>query len=309
MNKLSKFLREYLSVRRQLGYDLKRVEAMLLSFISFLKKKKAYHITNQLALEFATANSRASPSWQSRRLGVIRQFASYLHTFDARTEIPSKELLPFSYHRRPPYIFTDSDITNLLETFQSSMAQGAMEAHAYFVLFGLIAVTGMRTGEALALKNNSVDLSRGIITINESKYKKSRKIPIHSSVLKILRKYSRCKDKHLRKKASDYFFVNIRGTKLNKTDTYHAFRKAYTLSGIGKDAKYRPRIVDLRHRFAIKTLVNCYRRRINPETVIPTLSMYLGHENPKHTYWYLTATEELMSLIGKRIEEKFGGNV
>lgn len=308
MNRLYELVRDYLTVRRQLGFDLKNAETILISFTSFLKRKNTDHITTQLALEFATANLKASPSWQARKLGTIRRFASYLQLFDARTEIPPKELLPFKYHRRPPYLFTDGDISNLLETFHSSMKQGSIEAQTYYTLFGLIASTGMRTGEALALKIDSVDLRQGIITIYESKYRKSRKLPINRSTIKILRCYAKYRERQIRKKVSDYFFVNTSGRRLDNTGMYHAFRKACIVNKIGKEARFRPRIVDLRHYFAIKTLVNCHRRRMNPETVIPLLSMYLGHENPKHTYWYLTATEELMTLISDRVEEKFGGD-
>jgi integrase/recombinase XerD len=309
MGKLYEAVREYLTIRRQLGFNLRNVEATLNSFVSFLKRKNADRITTQLALEFVTANPKASSSWQASKLGVIRRFASYLHAFDIRVEVPSTELLPFSYHRRPPYIFTDSDIVNLLEIFQRNMTRKSIDAQTYYALFGLIAVSGMRTGEALALKDNSVDLKQGIITIYESKFRKSRKLPIHRSAIETLKHYCRCRNKHLGKKKSEYFFVNNRGNKLNNTIVQDTFKKACIKAEIGREAKFCPRITDLRHYFAIKTLVNCYKKKINPETVIPTLSMYLGHENPKHTYWYLTATEELMAFVGKCVEEKFGGKV
>lgn len=309
MSKLYEAVREYLTIRRQLGFSLRNIEMTLNSFVSFLKRKNADRITTQLALEFVTANPKASSSWQAKKLGVIRRFASYLHTFDTRVEVPSTELLPFSYHRRPPYIFTDRDIVNLLEIFQRNMTRKAIDAQTYYALFGLIAVTGMRTGEALALKDNSVDLKQGIITIYESKYRKSRKLPIHRSVIEILKHYYRCRNKHLGNKKSEYFFVNSRGSQLDGNNVRDSFKKACITARIGKEAKFCPRITDLRHYFAIKTLINCYRKKINPETVIPTLSTYLGHENPKHTYWYLTATEELMALVGKCVEEKFGGKV
>lgn len=165
----------------------------------------------------------------------------------------------------------------------------------------------MRTGEALSLTVDSVDLVRGIITISESKYRKLRKIPIHRSSMRVLNMYAKYRDKHVYKKVSDFFFVNIHGKKLNRDEMYHSFKKGCTASGIGKGARFSPRVVDLRHYFAIKVLINCHRKGMNPESVIPILSMYLGHENPKHTYWYLSATEELMTLICKRVERKFGG--
>jgi integrase/recombinase XerD len=307
MNRLFQSVKEYITVRRQLGFDMKHLESFLLSFALFLKKERATYITIKLALEFATANQKASRSWQARKLGAIRRFALYIRTFDKRTEIPPLVLLPFKYYRRPPYLFTDRDITDLLESFQFTMKKGSFEAQTYYTLIGLIAVTGMRSGEVLALTNGSVDLKKKIITIYESKYRKTRKIPVHQSTIKTLKQYVKCRDQQIRKKASDYFFVNTRGMRLVRTALQYAFINACKTVGIGKQAKFRPRITDLRHHFSIKTLVNCHRKRRNPEEIIPMLSMYLGHENPKHTYWYLTATKELMDLINNRVEKKFGG--
>ena len=200
MNKLYEKVKEYLTIRRQLGFSLRNVEYILNSFVLFLKIKNADYITTQLTLEFVTSNPKASSAWQAAKLRVIRRFASYLHTFDRRTEIPSTEPLPFSYHRRTPYLFTDREIVNLLEIFQRNMTRSFEDVQTYYTLFGLIAVTGMRRGEALDLKYNSVDLEQGIITIYESKYRKSRKLPIHRSTIKTLRKYCGYRNKYLCKK-------------------------------------------------------------------------------------------------------------
>lgn len=305
MNKLQKILGEYLTIRRSLGFELRDAEALLRKFIAYLKKKKCHHIKNELTMAFVTKNPKAAPSWQAHNLRTIRLFALYLQVFDKKTEIPPKELLSFSYHRRPPFIFEDDDIIHLLKAFQG---EGTFEMETYFVLFGLIAVTGMRTSEAYLLKNSSIDLKQGIINIHESKNHKSRRIPIRPSVVKALKRYTKLKNHHLHCITSDYFFVQSNGSKLNLGRTRRAFKRACTLAEIGKGAMFCPRITDLRHYFAVKTMVNCHKEGVNPETIIPVLSMYLGHENPKHTYWYLTTTEELMTLIEKRTE-KIGGNL
>lgn len=306
MINLSKILKEYLTLRRQLGFDLRNAEHILKSFILYMKQKGEYRITVKIALEFSTKNQKTSLIWQAKKLGIVRKFASYLCMYDAKTEIPSKELLSNSYHRRPPYIFSDEEIIRLLESCKNLLMKNPLRAKTYYTFFGLIAVTGMRTAEALALRRNAVDLEQGIITIFETKFRKTRKIPIHPSTTQVLKEYSEFRDQKLKKKISEYFFVNDHGQKLSAY-VRDIFKKACISAGLQKKGDFSPRILDLRHSMAVKTLINCYNAGVNADRVIPSLSMYLGHENPKHTYWYLTATPELMGLIVDRVEKQFGG--
>lgn len=306
MINLSKLLEEYLTLRHQLGFELHNAEHVLKNFVFYMKQKKKRHITVKIALEFATRDPQCSLTWQSAKIGIVRDFAAYLYIYDAKTEIPSKDLLPNKYHRRRPYIFTDEEIIRLLESCLGLLMKTPLKAQTYYAFFGLIAVTGMRISEALALSCNFVDLEQGIITIFESKFRKTRKIPIHLSTIKVLKEYSEFRDRQLKKKTSNFFFVNEQGLKLTR-GVQNTFKKACTLAGIHKKGNFSPRIIDLRHTFAVKTLVNCYITGINADTVIPTLAMYLGHENPKNTYWYLTATPELMGLIIDRLKKQFRG--
>jgi integrase/recombinase XerD len=305
MINLSKSVNKYLWMRRQLGFELKNAERILNQFTAYMKQQKKFHITSELALAFATKNKRASLVWQAKMLSVIRRFAQHHRLFDPKTEIPSEDLLPCSYRRQQPYIYSDKEIKQLLKSCQHFTAKDSIHAWTYYAFFGLIAVTGMRTGEAISLSRGSVNLNLGIITILESKNQKSRKIPIHPSVTKTLKQYSKVRDQFLKKTAC-YFFVDDRGEKLQPGIVYHAFRKLCSLAGISKKGKL-PRITDFRHTFAVKTLENCYSKGINPKKEIPALAQYLGHENPKHTYWYLTATPRLMKLVVKGLEKRFGG--
>lgn len=303
---LPKLVEEYLTLRRQLGFDLRNAEHVLKSFVTYMKQNNKSHITGEISLEFATKNHQASLTWQAKKLSIIRDFASYLCMYDPKTEIPSKDLLPNKYHRRRPYIFSDEEIIKLLESCLSLFAKNPLIAQTYYTFLGLIAVTGMRTGEALALSRDSVDLEQGIITICESKFRKSRKIPVHISTIKILKEYSEFRDRKLKSKISEFFFVNKHGQKL-PSSVQSTFKKVCDLAEIRRGDTLSLRILDLRHSFAVKTLVDCYKAGINADTVIPTLARYLGHENPKHTYWYLSATPELMGLIIDRSEKQLRG--
>lgn len=305
MKRLSKSVREYLHMRRRMGFRLKNTELILNQFIAFMREKKKSHITSELALAFATKNKRASLAWQAKKLGVIRLFAQHYRIFDPKTEIPSKGLLLCTYHRKQPYIYSDKEIKMLLTSCKHLITEGSINTWTYYTFFGLIAVTGMRTGEAISLSRVSVDINNKVITILESKNQKSRRIPIHSSVAKALKQYSKVRDQLL-KNPPQYFFVDDHGQQLKPNKVRLIFRKLCSLVGISNKDR-APRILDLRHTFAVKTLERCYSEGIDPEMEILTLANYLGHRNPKHTYWYLTATNTLMSLIIRNLENRYGG--
>lgn len=308
MKKLFKAVQEYLCMRHQLGFKLDTAKYVLNGFAAYAQRKKASHITNELALEFATQNRNSSPFRSAVKLGIIRRFALHLRTMDPHTEVPAPDLLPYSYHRRSPYIYSNSDIIKLLNACINLPTSNPLRSQTYYTLFGLIAITGMRIGEALALDCESVDLTLGIITIRESKFRKSRKIPIHTSTIKRLAEYAKDREHCYGKQKSPYFFVNNLGDGLEESSVCKVFIKACVAAGLRKKGQSGgPRIIDLRHSFAVRTLIRCYKEGLNADSIIPTLSTYLGHENPVNTYWYLTATPELLSLINTRLEKKFGG--
>ena len=310
MTRLFKAVQEYLTMRYQLGYKLRRATSVLKGFAAYAKQKKVSHITTKVALEYTTQNRNAAPpSWASR-LGIIRRFALHMRLLDPLTEVPPPYLLPYSYPRKSPYIYSENDILKMLESC-NILSNHPLDAKTYYTLLGLIAVTGMRPGEVLNLKRDSVDMSLGIITILDSKFRKTRKIPVHKSTIKVLQEYVKLRDLNFRKKIAPYFFVDERGHGLQAGTVRSIFAKICTQAGLrnkGKHAGSRsPRLMGFRHTFAIKTLVRCYQNDLNVDIVMPILSMYLGHENPIHTYWYLSATPKLFSLINARLEKKFGG--
>ena len=308
MKRLFKAVQEYLCMRNQLGFKMDTAKYVLKGFLAYMQKKKASHITSEIALEFAMQNRNSSPFQWAKRLGIIRRLAIHLHTIYPLTEVPAPDLLPYSYYRKSPYIYSNRDIVKLLDACKNLPTRSLLQAQTYYTLFGLIAVTGMRISEALALDCESVDLTLGIITIRESKFRKSRKIPIHTSTIERLVKYAKDRNRYYGKPKSSCFFVNGFGARLHASSIWDVFDKVCVVAGLRrKDVTGGPRIMDMRHTFAVTTLIRCYQEDLNADVIIPTLSTYLGHENPINTYWYLTATPELLNLINTRLEKKFGG--
>lgn len=305
MVSLEKSLTEYLKLQRTLGFKLKDADRFLRSFISFLKDNRSSIITTKLAFQWATQPANAQSMYHASRLCMVRHFAQYRITQDPRTQIPPAELLPFRYNRKTPYIYTDKEIKRLLKSTKYLRSETPFKARTYSTLFGLVAVTGMRISEALNLNSNDVDLSDNIITVRESKFGKSRLVPIHQTTQRVLKRYSNLRDKIYPKSWS--FFVSENNTPLN----YQAVRRAFIklsrkVGSRGKCGQRDPHLHDVRHRFAISTLIGWYRRGVDVEKYLPVLATFLGHVKISYTYWYLSATPELLRLAAKRLDKTKG---
>lgn len=304
MNKLFKSISDYLTMRRQLGYKLAHVAGVLKRFAEFMMQKKRNIITTNLVIEFVTKNHSKKSCWTTKKIGMIRGFAIYQHAIDQRTEIPPRHLLRYKYTRRTPYIFNDNEVSQLLKAVSGSVGKRQL-ADTFYTFFGLIAVTGMRTSEAISLNNESVDLSEGIIEIRYTKFQKSRKIPVHPTTIEALKRYVRNRDMHYLVLPASAFFINHHGDRLDRTTVQKIFRKMCVRAGVGATAHLKPRILDFRHSMAVRNLQRCYEEDLDVDQIIAILAHYLGHENPEYTYWYLTMTPELFSLINLRTEKKY----
>jgi integrase/recombinase XerD len=302
---LSKEIEIYIRMRQQLGFKLRSIKYVLWGFGTYVKKKKASHITTKLALEYAMRNRHCSLFQQSVKLGIIRRFAHYLRTIDPQTEVPPQHLLACSYKRPAPYIYTANEISKIQAAFLNLPSSCHMERYTHYTLFGLLAATGMRISETLSLRCDSVDLKHGLITIHESKFKKSRKIPIHASVTRELKKYALYRDTYCAAK-SLFFFVTVRGNEVRADSLRKAFATALALVGL-KGHKFR--IMDLRHTFAVRALARCHKEKRDATAMLVALSRYLGHESPANTYWYFSATPELLRYINNRLEDALGGDL
>ena len=299
MNPLERAAQDYVALRRSLGFKLRWVPNFLTDFVSFLKEKCADHITVPLALQWAQRNRKAKPVTVAGRLSLVRGFARYRSATDARTQVPPWGLLRCRSRRVPPYLYTDEEVQSLLK---AARELGGLHGQTYYCLFGLLSVTGLRINEALTLRPQDVDPNKACCTILETKFGKSRLVPIHASTQEELAQYARQRDRTFRRNLA-FFFVTRGGNRFYPGAVRRVFYSLSRQIGIrGPNASYGPRLHDFRHTFTVKTLVNWYRSGENIERYLPALATYLGHGNLTDTYWYLTACPELLGLAVKRFE-------
>jgi integrase/recombinase XerD len=304
MSGLQAHVDEYLRLRRALGFKLKEDERTLGQLVAHLEAAGASTVITELAVRWARQSVGVHPNQWAKRLRVARGFAAYLHTIDPTTEIPSPDVFPTRRQRATPYLFSQQDICRLLQ--EARRLRHPMRAASYEALFGLLAVSGMRIGEAIALGHEDVDLDAGVITIRKPKGDRARLVPLHPTATEALRRYAAVRDRLCPRPRSRAFFLSSAGTPVLAESLRKAFREIMT--GIGlRTAAVRPRVHDLRHRFAVQTLIDWQRSGENIDERMTTLSTYLGHVSPADTYWYLSGSPELMALAADRLAERFGG--
>ncbi len=306
MNRLRTAVRDYLAMRRGLGFKLAKHEGGLREFLSFLARKRSSRITVNLALEWATLNANQKPYDWAARLTIVRGFARYWSATDSSTEVPPPGLLPGRPPRAQPYIYSDREIRALLKAAKNRPSIDPLRSWTYHCLFGLLAVTGLRLGEALNLQRKDMDWSESILTIRGAKFGKSRLVPVHASTCKVLADYVKRRDRRFGARTGGHFLANKNGNPLDKGEVHRTF---YTLSRqIGLravNASRGPRLHDFRHRFAVQTLLHWYRNGEDPRRRLPVLSTFLGHAHVTDTYWYLTGTPELLGAAGQRLEKRW----
>ena len=303
MKRLEQALKDYLNIRRSLGYRLQKTEGLLRNFVAFLQAEGAPYITRELALRWATQPAKAEPSTWAGRLGTVRRFAIWHSAIEPRSEIPPTGLLPYRYHRKPPHIYSDEEIEKLLRRTQQLPSPKGLRAHTYTTLFGLLLVTGMRVNEALGLDRLDVDLKLGIVHIRRTKFGKSRYVPVHPSTVEALKKYAESRD-HIFPAPTAAFFLSERGRRITASIVHYTFATLSQRIGLRAGAKGRghgPRLMDMRHRFATRTLIHWYRAGLDVERELPKLATYLGHVHINYTYWYLEAVPELLQLATDRL--------
>jgi integrase len=301
---------DYLVTRRAMGYKLFYQGQMLAQFAAYLDAAGAEHLTIDHAVAWAKQPAQGAAAWWAVRLSTVRAFARYLSALDPATEIPPHGLIREPSHRIVPHIYSPDDIHRVLQA--AGRLPIAHRADTYQTLIGLIAVTGMRNGEAVRLDRDDVDLEQGLLTIRNSKYGKSRQIPIHPSTVEALAAYARRRDgrryrpdgrRHHHPPSSASFFTSTTGTRLLRDNVSTVFPRLVRDAGLVVSGRDRPpRLHDLRHSFAVATLIRWYRQGLDVEQRLPVLSTYLGHIAPKSTYWYLTAVPELLELIADRLD-------
>lgn len=293
---------EYLAVRRALGFELVRQGALLLKFAEHLHASGADTLTTEIAYSWARESEHASVTWQSQRLSVVRGFARHLQGIDPRTEIPPLDLIPARFRRAIPHLYTGAEIERLMSAADTLTPM--LRAASYRTLIGLLAVTGMRVGEALGLDRPDIEAEHASILIRHGKGGKHRRIPVHASTLDALADYSQLREqRHPHPKAPDSFFLTGRGTRPNYTTISQGFAVLRARAGLDDPpGSSPPRLHDFRHTFVLRTLLAWYRAGSDVEAQLPLLSTYLGHVDPVSTYWYFQAEPHLLQLAADRLE-------
>jgi len=306
MNALRAALAEYLAVRRSLGFELRQVGYYLDDFVGLAETEGAAHITTDLALRWAKRAVNAQPANWAQRLGIVRRFAVWCSAADPQTEIPPDGLLPHRYRRKPPHIYSDDEIERLVQAAAALPSPNGLRARTYSTLFGLLAVTGMRVSEALKLDRTDVDLQEGILTIQRTKFGKSRLVPLHPSSGEALADYSGRRNAIFSAPSTQAFFVSDDGTRVTGWSARRTFATVSRQIGLrapsGNQRHGRgPRLHDMRHRFAARTLIDWYRTGVDVEREMPKLATYLGHVHVNDTYWYIEGVPELLQLATERL--------
>lgn len=307
MSKLRDASTEYLQLRRNLGYKLRTVDSALRSFVDFAERENACFITVDLALRWAQEPHDVQPATWASRLRTVRRFAIWLSAADPRTQVPPAGLLPHRYGRKRPYIYSDAEIKKLVQTACQIPSPAGLKGRTYSTIFGLLAVTGMRISEALAFDREDVNLDEGILRIRRTKFGKSRLVAVHESTRQILTDYAHERDRVVRRPATTAFFLSEGGSRVTEWATRYNFANVSREIGLRSPRKvcghgHGPRLHDMRHRFAVCTLLNWYRAGIDVEREIPKLATYLGHVHVNETYWYIEAVPELLQLATRRLE-------
>ncbi|RLB51783.1 MAG: integrase [Deltaproteobacteria bacterium] len=312
MNGLAKALEEYIVLRRALGFELRHAARTLPGFVAFLEHEGAAFITTKLALQWAQQDPESSSVTRSDRLSMVRRFATWLSASDPRTEIPIALLLPRRYQRPMPYIYSNEEIEALIVAARSLPSAKGLRGFTCATLFGLLAVTGMRIGEAVALNQNDVDLESGVLSIREGKFGKSRFIPIHATTRGALDEYAKKRSVILPVPRTPAFFTSDRGRRLSEWSAGDNFARVSRAIGLrpsrtGRRRGRGPRLHDLRHRFAVSTLINWYQSGADVDRELPKLATYLGHNGPDQVYWYLQAVPELLEIATERSRRRTTG--
>lgn len=296
---------EYLAYRRRLGVQLHFEGWSLKSFARYADGSgHRGPLTTELAVRWAQLPADATPTYQARRLGVVRVFASYRAIFDPGTEIPPEGLLGPAPRRPTPHIYTEAELEALLAAARRLRSPTGLRPRTYATLICLLSCTGLRISEALRLTRDDVDWGQKTLTIRQTKFHKSRLVPLHPTTVQALETYARFRDRCHPIPRTDAFFVSERDTPLayrTVDDVFGTLRSH--LPSLSRSEGRAPRIHDLRHTFACRRLLRWYAEGVDLDHTILSLSTYLGHTQVKHTYWYLTAIPELFALAVARFEQ------
>lgn len=291
---------DYLARQRDLGFALRIDGRQLLNFARFVDGV-GHHgpLTVDLMVQWATQPSLRPRQFPARRLDVVRPFARHLAALDLTTEVPPRGILGPRRRRPLHHIYTNEEIAALIAAARQITPHNGLRPATYATLFGLLAASGLRISEALRLTRGDVDLLAGVLTVRMTKFRKSRLVPLHSSTTSAMRAYAAQRDVAVPQPPSPVFFTTSLGTPLPYSTVRGVFRRL--CATLGWESRIpRPRIHDLRHTFACQRLQQWYAEGIDVTPHLAALATYLGHAKITDTYWYLTATPDLLALAAGR---------
>ena len=294
-------LEEYLAVRRAMGFKMERHEKLLTQYVGFLAENGETVVTIDNAVAWAALPAEARTRWHALRLSAVRGFAAWLNAADPAHQVPPARLIPQGGRGIVPYLYTDEEIAALAR--EAGRLSGRLRAATFATLVRLLAVTGMRVGEAIRLDRGDYDPAAGVLTVRDTKFGKSRHLPLHPTAVTGLDEYARLRDEIMPAPPSPALLLTARGCRLRYERTWETFHAVTVSAGLKpRSSACRPRIHDLRHSMAVATLLSWYRSGADVEAMMPQLSAYLGHSDPRHTYAYLSAAPELLALAAGRLQ-------
>ena len=307
---LQQRINDYLAERRRLGFELHSRDTLLAGFARYVAAQNHHGpLTADLMIEWAHHDKwhHETPATWAVRLARIRHFARYLKQFEPETEVPDESVFGPEAGRVAPHIFHDEEIVQLLAAARQIGPSGSIRPATYEILFGLMASTGLRVSEAIRLLDTDVDLKLGMLTIRQTKFAKSRQLPIHPTTVAALMKYRRQRARHVASIAAMPFLISSRGRRLGEP---LGCRQAHRVFNILRDSLHwvnrgghaAPRLHDLRHTFAVRRMMLWHADGTDIDQMMLALSTYMGHAEIFYTYWYLTAVPELMALAGGKFE-------
>jgi len=306
---IGSLVEEYLAAKRQLGFALQIGGQQLLDFASFADNiGHSGPLTLALAVRWAQSSKKSARLTWARRLEILRPFFKYRLQFDPATEMVPMTFFGHAHRRLVPHIYTDREIAELLEATRNLKLPDGLRPFTLYTLFGLLTVTGMRISEALKLHVQDIDYESGFLTVRTTKFRKSRLVMLHTTTLDALKRYSDARDQWFNGRSAEAFFVSGSGKPIANRTVHWNFEQLRTQLGwVSRGGHKAPRIHDLRHTFICRSLLRSYRHNRPVDKMIDALSTYVGHAKVSDTYWYLTATPELMAIAAKRFARHVEG--
>jgi integrase len=296
---------DYLSERRALGFDLRISGDLITAFARFVDE--AGHtgpLTTGIILDWVQGQAKhATPFSWARRLDILRPFAKYLTRLDPATEFPQTAIFGRSHRRLTPHIYSEQEIVDLLAAARRLTPSGGLRPATYETIFGLIAATGLRLSEARNLRCGEVDLDQGILTVRNTKFRKSKHVPLHATVVAALDRYMAVRARHDAINRDALLFLSSSGGPLATRTIHWVFQKLRAhLGWTARGAYAQARIHDLRHTFICRRVQLWHEHGADIDNAMAALSTYVGHAKVSDTYWYLTGVPDLMTIAGKRFE-------